>query len=254
MSYEISDDQRLIAYTVIANQGGSLSETRQNNKLLDALNFDDELLRKSVAEARTIHILNLDESSLHDQELGLRTVDFDNEQAERLARLLGSWDNFSAADAHPVCALLKTLGKPREPDLRRQVVYDLFLSLQGRLQLSLFVKQVSGTIEEALRWASIAASLALDHSEIERIRYKATAQGNASWHAPALLAEAKPRKCSMTESEAQSLLKRIQQGNWLPADCRWLDDVLDQLEQKPEPEPQLVMRQNAADDNGNPRS
>jgi hypothetical protein len=228
-TFAFSDDQRLIAYTVVSNQRGSLSETRANNRLLDYLEFDDERLRRAAAEARTVHILAPAQSALRDSGSGIRAIELPDDQAERLGRLLSGWDSYSAADVDPVIEMVEAFTE-RAPQLRRSKNFNLFLTLQARLQLTLFTKQIAGPLEEAQRWASIAFEIALTEAEIERIRFRAFATGTAQWNSEAIRG-ASTKTVILTESDAELLLKRIHRHeNWATTDVAWLSDVLAQLE------------------------
>jgi hypothetical protein len=228
-TFAFSDDQRLIAYTVVSNQRGSLSETRSNNRLLDYLEFDDDRLRRIAAEARTIHILAPAESALYDSRIGVREIELPDDQAERLGRLLSGWDSYAAADVDPVLGMVDEF-TDRTPQLRRSKDFDLFLTLQARLQLTLFTKQISGPLEEAQRWAAIAREIALTEEEMERIRFRAFATGTAQWNSDAVRGEAR-KTVTLLESDAELLLKRIHRHeNWATTDVAWLSDVLAQLE------------------------
>ena len=230
MEYRLSEDQRLIAYTVVSNQRGSLAEQRLNNQLLDALDLDDEALRRAVGEARMQHILRPVADALYDTGTGQKDVAITEVQAERLARLLNSWDNYAAADAMPVTGMLEVLGKPHPPVLKRQANYALFLTLHARLQLTLFIKQITGSLSDAQTWAAIVMPLGLTDEEVQRIRFRSTSNGQASWITGPLKDEALTT-VSLTETEAGLLLKRMQtHEGWTPADLKWLANVLEQLE------------------------
>ena len=235
-----SDDQRLIAYTVLANQRGSLSDMRANNRVMDKLALDDEILRRAIADARTVHILQPTAAALVDAGLGMRKIPLEPDQTERLGRLLEAWDGYSAADVDPVLRLLDQLDKKPAKLRPARNSFDLFLTLTARLRLTLFLKQIQGSLEEAQRWQEIAQPLALTDEEVARIRFKANALGTANWSAQAAQGDQRSQ-VSLTETEAEAMLKRIHSHEgWVAVDLVWLADVLQQLEGDVEPAPDPV--------------
>jgi hypothetical protein len=226
----VTDTQRLLAWQAVAGQRGSLAEMRTLQRLLDALALDDDTERQQIAQKRMMHAVQPVAASLADPDTAAYGIDVTEDQAQKLARLLAAWQQWTAPDAQPVRCLIAALGGEPPSVLRRgRTDYAVLLSAGARLQAGFFAKQIPGTLAEAAQWAAIAEAVMLDDAEAASVKFRAFTNGQAGWSAAAAAA-LEPRMAELARPEAEMLLKRIESHEgWTPADARWVDEVTGQL-------------------------